>query len=131
MRTSRLQGVQALHDIEQRSFQLTLSIVELVRQIEPELPQALADRIIVAATNFGADVSEALVHSTPKNQISKLAEARRTTREMAFLLRLLNGIQMAAEPALRPLIEEAAALQDGLTNLILRVRQEAERESPQ
>jgi four helix bundle protein len=121
--------MQALHDIEQRSFQLTLSIIELVRQIEPELPQALADRIIITATNFGAGVSEALVHSTPRNQINKLAGARRATREMAFLLRLLNGIQMAAEPALRPMLEEAAALQDELTRLILRVRQEAERAS--
>ena len=126
-----MQGVQALHDVEHRSYQLTLSVVELVRQVEPELPQALADRIIVAATNFGVDVSEALVHTTPKTQVSKLAEARRTTRELAFLLRLLKGIQMAAEPALRPLVEEAAALQDELTNLILRVRQEAEREGGQ
>ncbi|MGI6461903.1 MAG: four helix bundle protein [Candidatus Hydrogenedentales bacterium] len=130
MRTSRLEGMQALHNLEQRSFQLTLSIMELVRQIEPELPQALADRIITIAIDFGAGVSEALAHSTPKNKINKLAGARRATREMAFLLRLLNGIEMAAEPALRPMLEEAAALQDELTGLILRVRQEVERAAP-
>ncbi|MFO7973135.1 MAG: four helix bundle protein [Candidatus Hydrogenedentota bacterium] len=129
MRTSRLQGTQALHDVEERSYELTLAVVELVRQVEHELPQALSDRIIVAATNFGVDVSEAVVHSTPKTQISKLVAARRTTREMAFLLRVLKGIQMAAEPGLRPLIEEAAALQDEITSLILRTRQEVERES--
>ena len=129
MRTSRLQGVQALHDIEQRSFQLTLSIVELVRQIEPELPQPLPTGSLSPRPISGGRGGAGAQH--PRNQINKLAGARRATREMAFLLRLLNGIQMAAEPALRPLIEEAAALQDELTNLILRVRQEAERESPQ
>jgi four helix bundle protein len=106
-----------------------LAVVELVRQIEHELPQALSNRIIVAATNFGVDVSEAVVHSTPKTQITKLVAARRTTREMAFLLHLLKGIQMAAEPGLRPLLEEAAALQDEITGLIVRARQEAERAS--
>ena len=131
MPTLRLQAVQAPHDVEQRSFRLTLSVVELVRQIEPELRQALADRIIVAATDFGVDVSEAVVHSTPKTQVSKLVATRRTTREMAFLLHLLKGIQMAAEPALRPLIEEAAALQEELAGLIVRLRQDAERESRQ
>ena len=106
-----------------------MAVVELVRQVEHEIPQALSDRIIVAATNFGVDVSEVVIHSTPKTQINKLVAARRTTREMAFLLRLLKGIQMAAEPGLRPLIEEAAALQDELTSLIVRARQDAERES--
>lgn len=100
-----------------------------MRQIEHELPQALSNRIIVAATNFGVDVSEAVVHSTLKTQITKLVAARRTTREMAFLLHLLKGIQMAAEPGLRPLLEEAAALQDEITGLIVRARQEAERAS--
>ena len=129
IRTSRLNGVQALHDIERRAYELTLAVVELVRQVEPELPQALADRMIVAATNFGVDASEALVHTNPKTQVTKLVAARRTTREMAFLLRLLKGIKMAADPGIRPLIEEAAALQDELTGLILRTRQEMERES--
>lgn len=131
MRTSRIPGVRDTEPrgIEQRAFDFTVAVVQLARQLETDLPHALADRLVNEAVTFGESISEVETHSSARGQISRLVTARRAARDVAFVLRILAACDILAQEPARALLRESQSLHEVLTNLLLKARQEKDSDS--
>ncbi len=76
--------------IEERSFQFSLTIIKLVKELRILKEFVFADQLLKSATSIGANVAEAGAGQSKKDFISKMAIASKEARETRYWLRLLD-----------------------------------------
>ncbi|WP_420601307.1 four helix bundle protein [Flagellimonas sp.] len=76
--------------IEERSFEFSLSIIKLVKELRKLKEYVFADQLLKSATSIGANVAEAGAGQSKKDFIAKMAIASKEARETRYWLRLIN-----------------------------------------
>ncbi|MFI2743392.1 four helix bundle protein [Zhouia sp. PK063] len=79
--------------IADKSFQFSLSIIELFKQL------------LRSATSIGANIEEAIAAQTKKDFIHKMSIASKEARETKYWLRLLNESEITSISVNKPLVE--------------------------
>src|SRR3982750_2213324 len=72
------------------SFDFSLSIIELYKQLIDNKEFVLSKQLLRCATSIGANVEEATAAQSRKDFISKMSIASKEARETRYWLKLLN-----------------------------------------
>ncbi|MFD2098690.1 four helix bundle protein [Flagellimonas iocasae] len=76
--------------IEDRSFEFSLKIIKLVKNLKENNEYIFADQLLRSSTSIGANVAEAGAGQSRKDFISKMAIASKEARETRYWLRLID-----------------------------------------
>ena len=76
--------------IEERGFQFSLKIIQIVRILQKNNEYIFADQLLKCSTGIGANVSEAGAGQSKKDFISKMSIASKEARETRYWLRLIK-----------------------------------------
>ncbi len=128
IRIARIQGQDDRdpRDVEERSFQFAVAVVQLLALLPANAPRHVVDRVAGLSTDIGADVAEAFNCHSKRTHLSRLESARRASRELGYWLRLIIGAELASPETIRPFLDEAHALHTMMTALCSAARQETE-----
>ncbi|MEZ4811033.1 MAG: four helix bundle protein [Allomuricauda sp.] len=81
--------------IEERSFEFSLQIIKLVKDLKQNHEYIFADQLLRASTSIGANVAEAGAGQSKKDFISKMAIASKEARETQYWLRLIHKANLS------------------------------------
>lgn len=76
--------------IEEKSFEFSLLIIKLVKNLKENNEYIFANQLLRSATSIGANVAEASAGQSKKDFISKMAIASKEARETRYWLRLIK-----------------------------------------
>lgn len=76
--------------IEERSFQFSLSMIRLVKDLKDNNEYIFANQLLRSSTSIGANIAEAGAGQSKKDFISKMAIASKEARETRYWLRLIK-----------------------------------------
>ena len=72
------------------TFDFSLTIIELYKQLVEQKEFILSKQLLRSATSIGANVEEATAGQSKKDFVAKMAIASKEARETRYWLRLLN-----------------------------------------
>ncbi|MHA7831170.1 MAG: four helix bundle protein [Flagellimonas sp.] len=81
--------------IEERSFQFSLRIIKLVKDLKSNKEYIFADQLLRSSTSIGANVAEAGAGQSKKDFISKMAIASKEARETRYWLKLIKEANLS------------------------------------
>jgi len=81
--------------IEERSFQFSLRIIKLVKDLKSNKEYIFADQLLRSSTSIGANVAEAGAGQSKKDFISKMAIASKEARETRYWLKLIKETNLS------------------------------------
>ncbi|MGN7514293.1 MAG: four helix bundle protein [Allomuricauda sp.] len=81
--------------IEERSFQFSLRIIKLVKDLKENNEYIFANQLLRSSTSIGANVAEAGAGQSKKDFISKMAIASKEARETRYWLRLIKEANLS------------------------------------
>ncbi|MBO0340874.1 four helix bundle protein [Flagellimonas profundi] len=81
--------------IEERSFQFSLRIIKLVKDLKENNEYISANQLLRSSTSIGANVAEAGAGQSKKDFISKMAIASKEARETRYWLRLIKEANLS------------------------------------
>ncbi|WP_318308341.1 four helix bundle protein [Flagellimonas crocea] len=81
--------------IEEKSFQFSLSIIKLVKDLKSNKEFIFADQLLRSSTSIGANVAEAGARQSKKDFISKMAIASKEARETRYWLKLIKEANLS------------------------------------
>ena len=76
--------------ISEKSFQFSLGIIELYKQLKSENEYVISKQLLRSGTSIGANVEEASAAQTKKDFIAKMSISSKEARETKYWLRLLK-----------------------------------------
>lgn len=76
--------------IEERSFEFSLNIIKLVKDLKSNNEYVFADQLLRSSTSIGANVVEAGAGQSKKDFIAKMSIASKEARETRYWLRLID-----------------------------------------
>ncbi|GLU45079.1 four helix bundle protein [Allomuricauda sp. NBRC 101325] len=76
--------------IEERSFEFSLLIIKLVKNLKENNEYIFANQLLRSATSIGANVAEASAGQSKIDFTSKIAIASKEARETCYWLRLIK-----------------------------------------
>jgi four helix bundle protein len=76
--------------IEERSFEFSLNIIKLVKDLKNNNEYVFADQLLRSSTSIGANVVEAGAGQSKKDFIAKMSIASKEARETRYWLRLID-----------------------------------------
>ncbi|WP_238857978.1 four helix bundle protein [Poritiphilus flavus] len=91
--------------IEEKSFQFSLEIIALVKELRKKKEYVFADQLLKSATSIGANVCEAGASQSKKDFISKMSIASKEARETRYWLRLILEAEIITSDMEKPLEE--------------------------
>ena len=105
------------YNIQDRSFLFACRIVAFSKPLFAAHPayRELARQLIKAGTSVGANLEEADAGQSTRDFRSKIAIARKESREARYWLRLIAHAEPHLQPAAGPLIDEARQIYSILT----------------
>ncbi len=80
--------------VAEKSFQFSLKIISLYRELIRENEYVLSKQLLRSATSIGANIEEALAGQSKKDFITKMSIASKEARETRYWLRLLDKSQL-------------------------------------
>jgi four helix bundle protein len=80
--------------IQTKSFQFSLTIIELFRKLQAEREYIISKQLIRSGTSIGANVEEAIAGQSKKDFLSKLSISLKEARETHYWLRLLKESEL-------------------------------------
>lgn len=81
--------------IEERSFQFSLDIIKVVKDLKDNNEYIFANQLLRSTTSIGANVAEAGAGQSKKDFVAKMAIASKEARETRYWLRLINEAQLS------------------------------------
>lgn len=81
--------------IEERSFQFSLCIIKLVKDLKENNEYIFANQLLRSSTSIGANVAEAGAGQSKRDFISKMAIASKEARETRYWLRLIKEANLS------------------------------------
>jgi four helix bundle protein len=81
--------------IEERSFQFSLRIIKLVKDLKSNKEYIFADQLLRSSTSIGANVAEAGAGQSKKDFVSKMAIASKEARETRYWLKLTKEANLS------------------------------------
>jgi len=81
--------------IEERSFQFSLSVIKLVKDLKSNKEYIFADQLLRSSTSIGANVAEAGAGQSKKDFISKMAIASKEAKETKYWLKLIKEANLS------------------------------------
>lgn len=81
--------------IEEKSFQFSLDIIKLVKDLKDNNEYIFANQLLRSSTSIGANVAEAGAGQSKKDFVAKMAIASKEARETRYWLRLINEAQLS------------------------------------
>jgi four helix bundle protein len=72
--------------IEERSFEFSLRIIKLVKNLKENNEYVFANQLLCSSTSIGANVAEAGAGQSKKDFISKMDIASKEARESRYLV---------------------------------------------
>ena len=81
--------------IEERSFQFSLRIIKLVKDLKSNKEYIFAEQLLRSSTSIGANVAEAGAGQSKKDFISKMAIASKEARETRYWLKLIKEANLS------------------------------------
>ncbi len=81
--------------IEERSFQFSLDIIKVVKDLKDNNEYIFANQLLRSSTSIGANVAEAGAGQSKKDFVAKMAIASKEARETRYWLRLINEAQLS------------------------------------
>jgi len=81
--------------IEERSFQFSLRIIKLVKDLKSNKEYIFAEQLLRSSTSIGANVAEAGAGQSKKDFISKMAIASKEARETRYWLKLIKETNLS------------------------------------
>jgi len=81
--------------IEEKSFQFSLSIIKLVKDLKTNKEHIFANQLLRSSTSIGANVAEAGAGQSKKDFISKMAIASKEARETRYWLKLIKEANLS------------------------------------
>lgn len=76
--------------IQEKSFDFSLSIIELYKKLKAENEFVLSNQILRSGTSIGANVEEATAGISKKDFVAKLSISSKEARETRYWLKLLK-----------------------------------------
>src|SRR5438128_12031127 len=107
-------------DIDQRTYQFSLRIVALCRQMDAVIgvPRTMARQLLRCGTSVGANVEEAQAAQSRPDFISKMSIAQKEARETHYWLRLIRDSGLEKTESLAAIVEEADEIKRILAAII-------------
>lgn len=84
--------------IKNKSYQFSLQIIRLYKQLQEEREFVLSKQLLRSGTSIGANVEEALAGQSKKDFIAKMSISSKEARESKYWLRLLKDSSMTKLP---------------------------------
>ncbi len=81
--------------IEEGSFQFSLSVIKLVKDLKSNKEYMFADQLLRSSTSIGANVAEAGAGQSKKDFFSKMAIASKEARETRYWLKLIKEANLS------------------------------------
>ncbi|WP_108425595.1 four helix bundle protein [Flagellimonas amoyensis] len=81
--------------IEERSFEFSLNIIKLVKDLKSNNEYVFADQLLRSSTSIGANVVEAGAGQSKKDFIAKMSIASKEARETRYWLRLIDRANLS------------------------------------
>lgn len=81
--------------IEERSFEFSLNIIKLVKDLRSNNEYVFADQLLRSSTSIGANVVEAGAGQSKKDFIAKMSIASKEARETRYWLRLIDRANLS------------------------------------
>tara|TARA_Y100001968_G_C19429356_1_gene756128 strand:+ start:2212 stop:2550 length:339 start_codon:yes stop_codon:yes gene_type:complete len=81
--------------IEEKSFQFSLDIIKLVKDLKDNNEYIFANQLLRSSTSIGANVAEAGAGQSKKDFVAKMAIASKEARETRYWLRLIKEAQLS------------------------------------
>lgn len=103
--------------IEERSFEFSLRIIKLVKNLKENNEYVFADQLLRSSTSIGANVAEAGAGQSKKDFISKMAIASKEARESRYWLRLIHNANLS-DLDLKEYLEEIEQIIKILTKIV-------------
>ncbi|WP_313791645.1 MULTISPECIES: four helix bundle protein [Flavobacteriaceae] len=103
--------------IEERSFEFSLRIIKLVKNLKENNEYVFADQLLRSSTSIGANVAEAGAGQSKKDFISKMAIASKEARESRYWLRLIHKTNLS-DLDLKEYLEEIEQIIKILTKIV-------------
>jgi four helix bundle protein len=103
--------------IEERSFEFSLRIIKLVKNLKENNEYVFADQLLRSSTSIGANVAEAGAGQSKKDFISKMAIASKEARESRYWLRLIHKANLS-DLDLKEYLEEIEQIIKILTKIV-------------
>jgi four helix bundle protein len=76
--------------IQQKSFDFSLSIIQLYISLKKEREYVLSKQLLRSGTSIGANIEEAIAAQSRKDFIHKMSISSKEARETAYWLKLLQ-----------------------------------------
>ena len=101
------------YNIQQRTFEFSAEVVMFCRQIwhVHYVTQHLARQLLKAASSVGANMEEADGGQSPADFISKVAIAKKESKESVYWLRLIAATDGNIRHRIPPLLDEAKQIE--------------------
>ena len=80
--------------IVEKSFEFSLSVIDLYRQLIDQKEYVLSKQLLRSATSIGANIEEAQAAQSKKDFIAKMSISSKEARESLYWIRLLDASQI-------------------------------------
>lgn len=88
--------------IQGKSFNFSLKIIQLYKQLINEKEFVLSKQLLKSGTSIGANVEEAIAGQSRKDFVSKLSIASKEARETQYWLKLLDKSDLTQSKCKNP-----------------------------
>ncbi|MEX1274437.1 MAG: four helix bundle protein [Bacteroidota bacterium] len=111
------------YDINERTFEFALAILELTEKIPSgRIGNRIADQLIRSGTSIGANLEEATAASSKADFVNKVIIALKEARETSFWLRIVQRKNLAPRPTTDLLLQEAEEIKKILGSIASKAR---------
>ena len=130
MKRSRLPDERDVdpREIEQRSFEFGLAIMDLTKHVDPGCPAYVLDRLVSEGVSIGAQVAEARATNSRRSHLNGMTAARHASQRVQYWLRLLAESGVADKDEVNELLLHARALRTTLGALCAEAQKRTEAE---
>jgi four helix bundle protein len=105
--------------IEDRTYKFALRVIKLVQVLPKDVAgQIMGRQVLRAATSVGANVEEAIGHTTRREFGHKMSIALREAREAHYWLRLICDAGLVSRNRITSLIQEALEIKKILSKTV-------------
>ncbi len=131
MRLARIHHERVVdpREIEEKSFQFAVAIVQMAKKLENDIPQLPLDNLLEEGTAVGSQVAEAQETSSRRTYLSRLTSARHASKRVQYWLRIVAEACPPSEDSAAELLADAQALHVTLGGLCVKARQALESEA--
>lgn len=113
--------------IQKKSFQFSIEIINLYKQLVREKEFVLSKQLLRSGTSIGANASEANFGQSAKDFIHKLHISRKEASESLYWLNLLQATDYISNETHKKLSNDCSELLRILTSIIMTMEQKTKR----